>query len=991
MASPSSLWTISPDVSFVDAFANGLILSTKGDQLALHEMVIFLPTRRACRALQDAFLRQTAGEASLLPRMIPLGEVGEDEGGTDLQWLSDTETEAEVIPPAISEAQRLLLLARLIINRNSEAGLNAISAGNGVRLARELIRLFDQVQAEGLNFEGLLNLVPEDYASHWQVTLDFLRVLTDGWPKVLGALGCLDPIARRDALIRKQITLWAKKPPRFPVFAAGSTGSVPASRELLKAITTFGSGGVVLPGLDSSLGPEEVQALEPTHPQFGMADFVRSLDFSPKDVPFWEHEVKSGVNPARSRLIAASMVTPSGGMPGPFKERAEALDKVRLVECSGQAQEAGVIALALREVLETPGKTGALITPDRSLARRVAVELNRWNIKIDDSAGRPLSQTSAGLFLRLSASVFAENCAPLPLLSLLKHPFSAGGLAPGLFRARVRELELAALRGPRPAPGLYGIANSLSLTKKPRALIDWFGRFSRLARSFERIMGSVTPVPLETIVMEHLNFIEGLAATDKGSGADRLWSGEAGEAAAHFIYSMAAGQGVNSIMPTEYPDFIDAFLVGHVVRPGYGTHPRLNIWGLLEARLQNADLVCLGGLNEGSWPSDPSPDPWMSRQIREAFGLPSHDRRIGLSAHDFAQAFCAKEVLLTRSQKVDGSPTVPSRWLLMIDTCLRAGGGSLQQVSDFKTIPRGIDLSSWQSGLDRPSRIAPVSAPAPAPPVKYRPRQLSVTAIETWRRDPYSIFARHILGLRPLEPIDADPGASDRGNIIHKALDKFVRETKDGFQGDPTGQLLSIGEEIFGYHLDRPGVREFWWPHFVKIAEWFVLNEISVRGLRHKIWTEVDGRIEIDGPAGKFALTAKADRIELLPDGTLAIIDYKTGSKPSSHAILQGYSPQLTLEALIARKGGFKNIRKAPVTALEFWKLSGGRSLVTREPVLGNIFEISEAARRGLEDLISCFDDKGTPYLSRPDPRWASPFSEYDHLARLAEWADNNG
>jgi len=981
------IWTIPPGVSFVDALADGLLQRTGRDRLALHDMLVLLPTRRACRALTEAFLRQTDGEALLLPRLMPLGEAGEDDGiGAD-EGLPDADPVS--LPPAVPEMQRLLLLARLIARERLKTGDgDPVSPGNAVRLARDLAGLLDQIHTEGLSFEGLAGLVPADYADHWQITLDFLKVLTAGWPDVLEVLGCIDPAARRDALIRGRIRDWTKSTPGFPVFAAGSTGSIPATAELLVAIAGFSSGGVILPGLDTGLSADASAALEPTHPQFGMAALLRRMDLSPDQVPVWSNSLVPSAPPARARLVAEALAPATGTAPVRFDDAAEALTNIRLIECPGQVEEAGVIALALRRALETPGKTAALVTPDRNLARRVAAELNRWDIEIDDSAGRPLAQTPPGLFLRLAAAAFAEDCAPLPLLSLLKHPLAAAGLPSGRFRANVRQLEIAVLRGPRPAPGLAGIAAALSNTPE---LEGWFMALKDRARHFAEIMRGQDPVPARDILAAHLDFAEALAATDAETGAARLWAGDAGEAAADFVASLSEAEGFDPIVPADYPDFLEALLAGQTVRPRFGTHPRLNIWGLLEARLQNADLVCLGGLNEGSWPGDPGADPWMSRPMREEFGLPPHERRIGLSAHDFAQAFCAREVLLTRAHKVDGGPTVPSRWLLMLETRLRAGYEEKEVAPDLKGGDVGDDLAGWQLGVDRPEKIEPGAPPAPRPPVAARPRRLSVTTIETWRRDPYSIFARYILGLRPLDEIDADPGAAERGTIIHGALDTFLRRTADGLPENPLAMLIEIGEEAFGRDLARPGVKAFWWPRFLRIAEWFVAEERACRADRRRVWTEIEGRLEFAAPGGSFTLTAHADRVDLLTDGTLAIIDYKTGAKPTNEAIRFGFAPQLPLEAAIAAAGGFEGVPPTPVSALEFWKLSGGREAGKREPVREDIPELAQMARDGLARLVARFDDPETPYFARPDGRWASRFPEYDHLARVAEWADSDG
>ncbi len=982
------IWNIPAGTPFVDALANGLLAKADAKKLDLADFIVLLPNRRACRALAAAFLRQSDCDALLLPRLMPIGEI-EDQGPLD-----ENETFFEDSPnyllPAIEKSQRILLLARLISQKSvNTSGDQPLSPGNAIRLAGDLAAFLDQVQTEGLSFSDLNTLVPDYYADHWKVTLNFLEVLSTGWPKVLEALGCIDPAARRNNLIRSRVLEWKKKPPSFPIFAAGSTGSIPATAELLEMIVCCSAGGVILPGLDTSLDSETTQLLGPTHPQYGMTRFLQRLSISPDQVTLWPHSLPSASSPERFRLLTKAFAPINSSNLKKFSSENEALNKVRLVECPSHTEEAGVIALALREVLTIPGKTGALVTPDRSLARRVAAELQRWNIEINDSAGRPLGNTPPGLFFRLIAKTFADECAPLPLLSMLKHPFAAGGAAVGTFRSNVRKLEMGVLRGPRPAAGLSGILAELRKTYKTKLIEEWFLSFCEMAKPFEKIMASEDKHSPSKIIQAHVTFAESLAATNEKSGIQRLWTGDAGAAAAEFFSRIIAAEGLDPMLPSDYPDFLDAMFAGQTVRSSFGTHPRLNIWALLEARLQNADLVCLGGLNEGSWPDASTSDPWMSRPMREAFGLPSFERRIGLSAHDFTQGFCAEEVLMTRAQKVDGSPTVPSRWLLMLETQLRIGVPNNGKNWDRKIRQRGKKLSGWQLGIDRPLSIEAGSPPQPKPPVLFRPRKLSVTAIETWRRDPYSIFARYILKLRPLEKIDTHPNATDRGNIIHKALDAFLRETESNLSDDPLEELISIGKKEFGSAFDRPGVRAFWWPRFLRIAKWFVEQEILNRADRQKAWTEIEGRVDFQAPAGVFTLTAHADRVDLLANNTLKIIDYKTGQKPTNAAIRAGFSPQLPLEAAILSANGFNGIEAKPVSKLEFWTLSGGRKPGVVESINDDIADLAQKAYEGLVALVARFDDPATPYLSQPNRSWTKRFAEYDHLARVIEWADS--
>jgi ATP-dependent helicase/nuclease subunit B len=492
----------------------------------------------------------------------------------------------------------------------------------------------------------------------------------------------------------------------------------------------------------------------------------------------------------------------------------------------------------------------------------------------------------------------------------------------------------------------------------------------------------------------HVATAEALAESDGDSGPARLWAEEAGEAAARFVAEAAeAAAALPAVDPSRYPTLFDTLLAGRVVRPRYGRHPRVHIWGPLEARLQRADLMILGGLNEGTWPPEPAEDPWLSRPMRQALGLPPPEFRTGLAAHDFAQACAAPEVVLSRAGKVEGTPTVASRWLLRLDALL-ANDDRWQATLDARPF-------DWHRALDEPAEpgALAVAPPRPCPPVAARPRELSVTAVETWIRDPYAIFARRILRLRPLDPLDADPGVLERGRMIHAALDGFLAEHRDALPEDALARLLARGQDSFGPWFDRPSVRAFWWPRFQRIAEWFIGFERDRRaaGLA-TLATEVKGRREIAGPAGAFTLVCIADRVDLRRDGALAILDYKTGTVPTARQVGSGLSPQLPLEAAIALAGGLDGVAARAVGELSYVRLSGGADPgeykpieVKRDKTVVAPETLATEAFEALARRVAAFDDVATPYLSRPRPQWLARAGDYDHLARVSEWSATFG
>ncbi|MBT6093452.1 MAG: double-strand break repair protein AddB [Rhodospirillaceae bacterium] len=978
-----NVFTIPAGWCFVDALAEGLMSRAGDAPEALANITVLLPTRRAGRSLREAFLRISGGRPLLLPRMMPLGDMEDDElliGGWEMAGMSGDDTLA--LPPPVSGLRRQLLLARLIIARPD----NPATPEQAMFLAVELARLLDQVHTERLDFTSLADLVPEAFAAHWQVTLDFLKLLTELWPGLLAAEAALDPADRRNRLLEARTRQWLNQPPDGQIIAAGSTGSIPATADLLAAIAVLPGGAVVLPGLDCAASDEVWNNLVPSHPQYGMAQLIAHIGVDRTDVEDWPATGGNITTPTRAKLINAALA-PAAATDLPqisTSELSDALAGMTRLDCPGPAQEAVAIALMMRRNLEAPGQTTALITPDRGLARRVAAELRRWDIEIDDSAGLPLAQTPPGAFLRLCLDVVAGGLPPVALLSLLKHPLTALGLKPGLCRHQARLLEIAALRGPRPAPNMDGLRNALTEgnDKLDPAISPFLDRLQAALAPLQEIFDSAAP-SLADLVRAHMETAEALAATDAENGDEVLWAGEAGEMAAALLTDLEQAADAFAVLsPRDYPALFEAAMIGRVVRPRYGTHPRLFIWGLMEARLQRADLVILGSLNEGSWPPESIASPWMSRPMMEDFGLPLPERRVGLTAHDFVQGLGAPRVVMTRAERVAGTPTVPCRWLRRLDNLLQRLG-----------IPSTLALASdehwlqWTNAMDHPARPRPVKAPRPTPPVEARPTQLSVTRIETLIRDPYAIYAGQILKLRPLDPLQADPGAAARGMIVHDALDEFIKTFPDTLPDDAERHLLEIGRRHFDSHLTRPGVRALWWPRFQRIAGWFIANERRRRDQGfHTQATEVSGKLEIDGFQAPFTVTARADRIDYRADVGYAIIDYKTGAPPTAKQVETGWNPQLPLEAAMAEAGQFTGLDAKPTAQLVYMRLSGGRQPGEERVLKLDAGETISKAVVGVTKLVHKFEDPATPYPSQPRPQFLNRFADFDHLARVKEW-----
>ncbi len=977
----------------------------------LSTYTVLVPTRRAARALADAFLDISDGAALMLPHIRPIGDIDEDE--LDAGELVGT-GDADRLPEAAGSLARRLSVAADLLDLARSPGHDGLRIDNPVQallLAGELVGLVDLLDTEDIDYAAIAGLIPEEYAAHWAVTREVLQIVLERLPRRLDASGEVGPMQRRNMLLRREADALAQNPPEGPVIVAGSTGSIPATARLLSVVARLDNGAVVLPGLDLGLDEESWANLAPGHPQYGMKQLLASIGAEKMAVlPL----LPAGPVPdtgARFRLLGEVMrpIETTDRWANlqdniSDSELDRALDGLTLLTAPGPREEALAITLVLRHALEQEGRTAALVTPDRGLARRVISELQRWGVEADDSAGIPLSHCPVGRLALLVAELAADGFAPVPLLAFLKHPLVRLGAGRAAVRRAARALELVALRGLRRLGGLDGIrraaadcraaqAEKAYLHQAVRRLSDrdW-AAVSDLVDRLETCFAPLTALfdgssgaGLEELVRAHLDVLEAVmepGPDDDTEASAGPWSGDAGEALAGMFTEILQASGHAPVLaPGDYPAFMRPLADAVAVRPRYRRHPRISILGLLEARMMQADVMVLGGLNETVWPPVANVDAWLNRPMRTAIGLPPPERRIGLAAHDFVQAAASPRVYLTRAIKADNAPTVPSRWLLRLEAIL-AGTGRRNALLPGEDEP----WLAWAAGLDRPAADMPVVKPRPAPPVEARPAALSVTRIEVLVRDPYEIFARNILRLEEIDPIDAQPSPADRGNLVHEAMHRFTMAHPGLLGTDALDKLMEIGEEVFARFDDRPAVRAFWWPRFVRAARWFIALEEKLRENVAGQHTEVDGRRTVEHEAGSFTLTARADRIDRLSDGTLRIVDYKTGALPTMAQVERGFSPQLPLEALIAAKGGFAGVDAAGTAQLVYLSLAGGRK-PGEARFLSEPDRLVEEAHAGLKALLQRYADPRTVYTPRravEQERFARP---YDHLSRLAEWA----
>jgi ATP-dependent helicase/nuclease subunit B len=1005
----------------------------------LAQATFYLPTRRAGRMAREIFLDVLSTDAVILPRIVILGAIDDDE----VSFATEDIRGAFDIPPAFGELERRLLLAQMIATwakgiRPDDPTQSPLVVGgpaSTLALADDLARLMDDMVTRKVEWGAFGGLVPDALDQYWQFTLQFLNVAKDVWPNIMRAYDKIEPMARINRLIEAEAKRLVVQH-QGPVIAAGSTGSRPSSAELLHVIAGLPQGAVVLPGLDTDLDDDawqliggvtdahgKVSATASNHPQFAMHALLERFGLKRSDVE------PLGTAAAHGReLLMSEAMRPSNATARWHQRLAEpkveqkissGMSNLAVIEAANPEMEALAIAVAMREARELD-KSAALVTPDRALARRVMAALGRWNLAFDDSGGDALMDTPAGIFARLAAEAVSGGLEPPTLLALLKHPLLRLGDAQGTFKGAVETLELALLRGTRPEAGGGGLAKGfvrfrLELVEfragntsplhgsEPRTRLrdedldkaQWLIASLQAALSPLESIDLSKPHDFSELAERHRDVLIALSRDQNGLAvAFEGHQGRALEAAFDDLLSEPTRSGL-MVQLGDYPDVFQTAFGDRPVRRPEVAAAHLRIYGQLEARLTESDRVILGGLVEGVWPPAPRNDPWLSRPMRHELGLDLPERRIGLSAHDFAQLLGADEVILSHAAKVGGAPSVASRFLHRLEAV--AGEPRWEAAK-----ARGKIYLDYAHELDRPDKVEPIPQPIPKPPRAARPLKLSVTAIEDWLRDPYTIYAKFILNLASLDPVDMPLSAADRGSAIHDALGDFTQTYATALPDDPAGALRQIGEKHFAPLMDRPEARALWWPRFLRIASWFAGWENERRINVRNIDAETRGEISIPLDNGRtFCLSARADRIEHRTDRTFAILDYKTGAPPTGKQVRMGLSPQLTLEAAILREGGFKDIPAgSSVSELLYVRLSGnnppGKSILLELKVnKGDTPQFpddaADEARHKLEALIRAFENEEQAYTSLNLSMWTNRYGAYDDLARIKEWSAAGG
>jgi ATP-dependent helicase/nuclease subunit B len=1003
-AGGQKVFTLPPSSAFLDELASGLVDASgaKDNPEVLADALIFTPNQRAARGLALS-LYNAMGGTMLTPEIRPLGDIEEEDG------LAAFGPDALDLPPALSPAQRRGALARLIQAWRKKVDGQSLPPASLLAAADELGALIDQASIVGgvdwTKLESLAGELAPQLAEHWQVSADFLDIVMKAWPAHLHEIGYSDPQVRRLGAAEALATRWANKPPQHPVVIAGSTGAGAATRRLMKAVLQLPMGLIVFPGIDPDLDAKGWAnvADAASHPQNTLGASLAWLGLKPEDIKPWPVEAENQTERARRRLInealAPAIATRDWNerlatLAAPAQPQAlvtEALQGLSLVEAEDESEEALVAALLLRETLETPKLTAALVTPEASLARRTAAILERWGIDIGPSAGIPLARTAPGSLLLILAQWIAKPADPVLLLAVLKHECVLLGRDPEQYRAIVSAMERETLRNPPRSPSLEKLAERLDALKEPQP------DAAQLIRELDQLHYLANPPFTDELIdgaaaaESVARLAEALCATPTVDGA-RIWGGKAGAMAAQFIDNLSQlATSMGRMQAGAFPDFAEAVMARMIAAPDAPEHPRIAIFGPLEARLQRRDRMILASLNEGSWPKPAAADAFLNRALRKRLGLPDPDERIGLSAHDFAQMANAPEVILLRARRVDDKPSVASRWIWRLRT-LAAGGLGGRKAADeaLKPAPHS-DPIVWAQALRRPGKVTSAKPPAPTPPVIARAlEKFSPSRVVTLIRDPYADYARRVLRLIPLRAVGEEVDARERGTAVHAAIETF----EDSDNEAAIGPLIEKGLEDAGSA-----------PELVKLEAplWRRAGAAYVRWLAERAPRRVTAAIEqkatitFETSKVKVTLEATADRIEQLSDGTLAIIDFKTGQPKKAAQVESGLEPQLALEAAIAARAPFGPIGPAPTSELIYFRMSmsaetakddNGQPLAFKN---GTTAQIAEDALEGLKALIDQYANPAQAYYSKPRVEFIWTVSDYDRLARRAEWSADEG
>ena len=957
-----------------DVTVQWILQSAGANPLAISNNILLLPNNRAIKAMTEAFVRQAA-PGMLLPRMVAVGDMQLDEA---LGPMLDPIETGNLIWPAIGSFERLMLLAKLVNDHKPRDAV--ISPAEALRLARKLADLIDELEVDLVDFTQIADIkIDADLAGHWQSAYGQLMQILPAYRAALAQRKLMGPAERRNHLLAALEQRLAQSVDAVPIIAVGITTSAKAVARVLRRVAMMPNGQVILPGVDRDLSDERWEDLSGTHEDAQGFGRRRNVEVHPQF--HLKHLLElMGIDRSEIDMLPTAKPEPKGAaiseifclpehsvlwqeLPALHKS----LPHAKWLEAEDSAQEAKAIAVRIRSALEVAQKRVALITPDRELAVRVAGQLRRWGIDVDDSAGIPLLQTPPGTLALALVDAISSRFSASGVLAIAKHPLVFAGDKRLEWLDHVRLLDIA-LRGTSNGIGLSAITIRLQTARKPNAeLIAWWSGVVALLAPLERADGHSFDVVLATLRD---------VATALTDGA--IWRGASGRELARMWEDVTSGD-LSALGRVDATGLVATFkeiFSSAVVRPPYGGHPRVSIFGLLEARLQQADLLICSGLNEGTWPQIAQPDPWLAPAIRRHLKLPTLDRNIGLSAHDLSTALGAEEVLLTRARRDRGGPTVASRFLLRI------------KALTGKTLRSDDETLAWADALDRPSEKVPFATrPLPKPNGEERLVSLSVTDFDQLKSDPYSFYAKRILGLPVLEKVDAEPSYAWRGSLVHDILEKWF--THDNCAVD---KLVERADDLLAQEATDPLLRALWQPRIAAGLRWVAdeTKRLMMDEGRVVAVAEEPGTITIKG----ITVRGRVDRIDRTADGDLVIIDYKTGAPPSTKQINAGFAMQLGLIGYMAQELAIKGVSGA-ATNFEYWSLAKNKdkdfgyiAVPTSTRPADNKPDRADFVAFAVEQAEIAIGKwiMGTaPFTAKLHPEFAL-YGDYDQLMRLQEW-----
>ena len=1012
--SESRLFTLPAGADFLGELAHTLIEITKAREFPeqLGDALIFVPNRRSARALAARLYQELATPGFLPPDIRPLGDAGDNDPAL-LGELANID-----VRPSMPSGARLGALAKPVLAWHKARGED-LTLASGLAVARDLARLLDQAALAGeVDWESLpLQVQDKDLAAHWQVSVEFLEIITQAWPEVLAENGYADTHDQDRLAAEAMCARWARTPPETPVIIAGSTGTSPATRQLMSAALDLPRGAVLFPGLDHDTDAATWHAIgqASSHPQFAFNETLQALGADLSHVRLWPGHIPDERLAARRKLVQEALAPADttadwvtrlkarAAPDSPEQLTEKGLQGLSLIEAETESEEADAIALLMRETLETPDKTAALITPGAGLARRVCALLERWHIHVSPSAGRPLPQTSAGQFFMHALDWALDPGDPVALACLLKTERIVLPDEDERERA-ISVLERGVLRGLRRWQNLeemadFAVQKADYAKKHPTRVTvseddlllamhlveDLNDRFGALLERFADLIAE--PFNLRPACEQLAELADALSKHKDVDGPSMLWSGSDGAALARYLEDLAfMGDWMPELTQDDLRPLITQLASDIRVPDDQPSHPRLNIWGPLEARLQTCDRIILSGLNEGTWPEQPGTDGFLPRHIRSAIGLPDTEARIGLSAHDFAQFACTPEVILTRSLRVNDKPAVASRWLWRLRILASGALGSLE-ATDALLMNESAHVLAWAREQNKARSAAPVKPPEPRPPLHARPDHISVTAVETLIRDPYAYYAGTVLDLTQLDPIGAPLSPLAIGNALHEALEGTDTRDNPYITADQLVEKFNREMTLVGADPLFLAEREQAWLDLsAEYIDWLSSRDDTTSDRKFEISYEMDLTIADQ----VTRLYGRADLVETQMSGNLVIVDFKTGRPRSSAQVISGLSPQLPLLGAMAMLSVEEGKPAAPPS--EFFYIgfgSGGgvnQILEKRKPV--DAEALSKAALSGLKDLLTSFANEDMPYLSGPRIQFQYSHGEYDGLSRKQEWAD---